>query len=893
MKGVALREMSRSSRKRSSKWDLAEEPQFEDANVQDNGWMGKPGRPFHHKESGREWLSSELSGSNGSKWSGLETNDMQRSKHDLGLASREPLPGSRGSHKIESINKGSNRYMDDSMVWDGDGNCSTRMSPGLDEWRQHRSRSPKSGWSRSLRGRSRSWSRSRSRSQSWSRSPDRGYRRESVFLDRNRSRSGVSAQLCKDFTAGRCRRASDCQFLHEGSSNYDDSWESRHRKGGASKYSPDTGDYPLKSGRSSVYCTDFAKGKCRRGSSCKFDHHRASDGYSKGSMNERENERRKRDASTERGADRVPHRSGDIPCKFFAAGNCRNKKYCRFSHHIQARVSPERKSRDGRWGLSDAGPAWDGPKWSDTVALSDASKLTADNNGNISVPELRPSAWSMDDNRWGHGLNNDNQKCADPSVIHEAAQRNEKDAHLWKEDNVGAHVGPPKSRDTEKWLGDMSPDWNYTVQSSNHVGKEEHSGNALGSEPSSQVHGAASIMQPMIAERSNFLQNKDMREDIPLPYDDRNPIEKNASSRNDLNVSANIMPRQSFDNSGQSSSAFPFSGLSTVRQSQTLIPTHPQGGGIVKSPQDTLSSESKSVIKLDIGDAKTSLVTGIPQVPNVVGDKELVQLTNLSASLAQFLGNHQQHSQYFAVLNSQNAPPPLAKSEGSSEQLSAAAIQQDPVISEKPYDPIHDSRELRNSNNPVFLLPNNGENTSVDGKVDKPSNVVSPSSFPSGANGNDYLQAHNSVEPKQKNFQLSQLEPLAKSEIVKGNSEFGAQESKNVKEESKSPDIGPLEGTEKDGAEEGKKSKEVKGSRAFKFALVEFVKDLLKPTWKDGQINKDAYKTIVKKVVDKVTSTMQGANIPQTQEKIDHYLSFSKPKLTKLVQAYVEKMQKG
>ncbi|KAJ4825957.1 hypothetical protein Tsubulata_011193, partial [Turnera subulata] len=72
--------------------------------------------------------------------------------------------------------------------------------------------------------------------------------------------------------------------------------------------------------------------------------------------------------------------------------------------------------------------------------------------------------------------------------------------------------------------------------------------------------------------------------------------------------------------------------------------------------------------------------------------------------------------------------------------------------------------------------------------------------------------------------------------------------------------------------------------RAFKFALVEFVKDLLKPTWKEGQVSKDAYKSIVKKVVDKVTNTMQSTSIPQTQEKIDQYLSFSKPKLTKLVQ---------
>lgn len=62
------------------------------------------------------------------------------------------------------------------------------------------------------------------------------------------------------------------------------------------------------------------------------------------------------------------------------------------------------------------------------------------------------------------------------------------------------------------------------------------------------------------------------------------------------------------------------------------------------------------------------------------------------------------------------------------------------------------------------------------------------------------------------------------------------------------------------------------------------MKEPLKPTWKAGQINKEAHKTIVKKVVDKVTSSVQASHIPQTQEKIDNYLSAYKPKLSKLVQ---------
>ncbi|PRQ49291.1 putative transcription factor C3H family [Rosa chinensis] len=980
--------MSRSSRKRSSKWDLPEEPQFEDANIPDDGWMGKAGRPFHHKESGREWHSPELGGSNASKWSGLETNDMQRSKRGLGLPSREALPGSRSSHRNESISKGGSRYTEDSMVWDEDGNCSTRMSPGLDEWRQHRSRSPKSGWSRSLRVRSRSRSWTRSRSQSWSRSPDRGYRRESVFLDRNRSRSGVSAQVCKDFAGGRCRRGSDCQLLHEGNSSYDDSWEGRHRNGSASKYStpPVSGDNPLKTGRSSVYGNDFINGKSRREASSKFDNHRVSDGFSKGSANEiirerdndreRDSDRRRRDASTERGVEREPRRSGDIPCKFFAAGNCRNKKFCRFSHHIQSHASSERRSRDDRWGLghslndtdqawngrkwndtpsdsaklspdntgrprdgrwalghkiNDADQEWDGQKWSDTVTLPESAKLGADNNGNIGVPELRSSAWSMNDNSWGRGLNNENQMCGDPSVSHEAAKRNEKEAQLWKGDKVGA-----KSKDTEKWLGDMSPDWNYTLQSSNigkeehghirrgseisrindtslnackqdmspdwnytlqtsnNISREEHGHSARGSESSRlndtslkagnqdiireasvQVHGGASVMQPMIAERSNYLQNQDIREggSIGLPHDGKNAIDRTASSRTDLNVSANIMSHQSFDHNVQSSTASPFPGMNTIGQSQALIPAHTQGGLV--NPQDTLSGQRKSVIKLDIGDSKTSLVTGLPPVPNVVGGKDLTQLTSLSVSLAQLLENGHQLPQLYAALNSHNAlnAPPFPKSEGSSEQLSA--IQPEPaMLSQKPYDPTSDTMELKkqeHNNNKACLLPNSTGKTGVDGKLEKPSD--------------DYHQIRNSVEePRRKSHQLNQPD---------GNNELGVEESKKVEEENNSPENGPLEVADKDGADEGKKLKEVKGIRAFKFALAEFVKDLLKPSWKDGQVSKDAYKTIVKKVVDKVTGTIPGANIPQTQEKIDSYLSFSKPKLTKLVQAYVEKMQKG
>jgi hypothetical protein len=109
--------------------------------------------------------------------------------------------------------------------------------------------------------------------------------------------------------------------------------------------------------------------------------------------------------------------------------------------------------------------------------------------------------------------------------------------------------------------------------------------------------------------------------------------------------------------------------------------------------------------------------------------------------------------------------------------------------------------------------------------------------------------------------------------------------SENKKGETKDADA---EATE-DG--ENKKNKDSKALKMFKIALADFVKEALKPTWKEGQLSREVHKTIVKKVVDKVTSTVE--NTPPTKEKIDMYMSFSKDKLDKLVQAYVGKYAKA
>jgi len=48
-------------------------------------------------------------------------------------------------------------------------------------------------------------------------------------------------------------------------------------------------------------------------------------------------------------------------------------------------------------------------------------------------------------------------------------------------------------------------------------------------------------------------------------------------------------------------------------------------------------------------------------------------------------------------------------------------------------------------------------------------------------------------------------------------------------------------------------------------------------------MSKEAYKTILKKTVDKVTGAMKSHHMPKSQAEINHYIDSSQRKLTKLV----------
>ncbi|KAK9047767.1 hypothetical protein V6N11_053601 [Hibiscus sabdariffa] len=92
---------------------------------------------------------------------------------------------------------------------------------------------------------------------------------------------------------------------------------------------------------------------------------------------------------------------------------------------------------------------------------------------------------------------------------------------------------------------------------------------------------------------------------------------------------------------------------------------------------------------------------------------------------------------------------------------------------------------------------------------------------------------------------------------------------------------------------DGDALKESKAVRHFHAALVDLIKEILKPTWREGRLSKDVHNRIVKKAVDKVIGTIQPHQIPLTFESVKRYLTSSQPKIARLVQGYIEKYGKS
>lgn len=125
--------------------------------------------------------------------------------------------------------------------------------------------------------------------------------------------------------------------------------------------------------------------------------------------------------------------------------------------------------------------------------------------------------------------------------------------------------------------------------------------------------------------------------------------------------------------------------------------------------------------------------------------------------------------------------------------------------------------------------------------------------------------------------------------------EVGAVENGSPSDSSDEEDVptGEIEIEQVKPSGEKKKSKDSRSMKLFKISVANFVKEMLKPSWRQGNMSKEVFKTIVKKTVDKVSGAMKSHQIPKSKAKIDHYIDSSQRKLTKLVMGYVDKYVKA
>ncbi|KAF8110238.1 hypothetical protein N665_0086s0075 [Sinapis alba] len=81
--------------------------------------------------------------------------------------------------------------------------------------------------------------------------------------------------------------------------------------------------------------------------------------------------------------------------------------------------------------------------------------------------------------------------------------------------------------------------------------------------------------------------------------------------------------------------------------------------------------------------------------------------------------------------------------------------------------------------------------------------------------------------------------------------------------------------------------------RQFRTAVVENIKEMLKPLWREGRLSKDVHNMIVKRATEKIVSAaVQLHQVPTNNESVEKYLSTSATRIVKLVEGYVEKYGK-
>lgn len=857
---------------------------------------------------------------------------------------------------------------------------------------------------------------------------EQDFSREKFSHGHESQRNNRSSGLCLNFVKGICHRGSSCRFLHEDSTVEGRSKGERTHDGENKPYAGH--DYRRESYKINAPCRYFASGRCRKGTDCRFLHEGAAPdrpqggpaddrwGHSLGVENKSWSGAKWNDEATDlahgsAGGKSLDFTSGHIAHTSWGDSSWNNTSVGQTWNDTAAiNGRSEASSADERWGsnLGNEGKSWGGPKWgnevsgsangsvggrtlgdktgcisnsgwdeaaqynqfpgqvgnqtvaadrpegalvdgnmgyssleenklqegpkwtnlsADTAHVSVEGKAVVDMSGCIADSkndaldcnaQLNGMTWNDNDNvsvsgakrfsRWGNDENNGQIRDADVNKLlggtkrgGNATESEEKEMPNWKKDN-DAKDGVPISKPAQGSLDDRMNNnvdnynraWGFPTPDQNMHKPSWTSDNSRASLNAQSSRGNEAVLNfantPSDLDVKNqyihFNDNGKPRYGIPIPpsvsqevsilsheqtsiqghhsvpmYPDgqMHPAPKVMMHPSASNMNAQCQqvplpsPRlRSFDLNG------PFEDL-------------PSPNNQAQNPTETIKAAGNTELKMSPG------TSGVPAGQNVVTSEQVAQMSHLSASLAQIFGNRQQLPQLYASLNSTTTMGLMhsglnSGALGASVDGSFVQSNQD-NWSQKQHAPVSNSMEssLISIQTPMF---------------------------------SEMPIMQNNTHPHESQVQLSNLPtpvavvPTVKDPVNSGSLEKEPPEQSNNPKQAENPinnettvacAVKEQDDTNGRMDEDGKKGKDAKGMRMFKFSLVEIVKEILKPTWKEGQLSKEAHKTIVKKVVDKVSGSVQGEHI-QTQEKIDQYLAYSKNKLTKLVEAYVEKYLK-
>ncbi|KAJ4837555.1 hypothetical protein Tsubulata_046931 [Turnera subulata] len=210
------------------------------------------------------------------------------------------------------------------------------------------------------------------------------------------------------------------------------------------------------------------------------------------------------------------------------------------------------------------------------------------------------------------------------------------------------------------------------------------------------------------------------------------------------------------------------------------------------------------------------------------------------------------------------------------------------------YDPLRDSFDASNLRDKSFKFSFLGQGISTLDETHKQS--LQNQTHGADCNGDkSSVSVHNETVPKEESASGTDHNkgiPITKRINVDHDASHRRRDGSRHKQDLMRDRVGQNNDIEVDQKTDGNMQKDSKGLRQFRSALVELVKELLKPSWREGRLSKDAHNVIVKKASDKVIGTLLSHQVPTTTELISQYLSTAQPKIAKLVEGYVTKYGK-